>query len=199
MVHDRGDVGSVTLWIAQLRLGDSAAAQQLWERYYASLVRLAEKRLRGVPLRVADEDDVVQSAFASFCGRVEKGAFPRLQDRDDLWRLLVAITARKAINYLRRSNAEKRGGSATNRPFDLLSPDIEGVVGNEPTPEFALQTAETLRDLLACLPTESVRDLVLKKMEGCTNDEVAEQLGCSLRTVERRLKLIRDLWEGHVE
>jgi DNA-binding NarL/FixJ family response regulator len=31
--------------------------------------------------------------------------------------------------------------------------------------------------------------------EGYTNEEIAEQLGCPLRTVERRLHLIRKKWQ----
>ena len=199
MSIEDSESGSVTHWIVQWRLGNAVAAQELWERYYANLVRLAQKRLRGTSMRVADEEDVVQSAFASFCGRMEKGDFPRLHDRDDLWRLLVVITARKAIDCLRRDKALKRGGSFAKEQSDPVGIDVEGIVSNEPTPEFAIQTAETLRDLLAYLPTQSVRDLALKKMEGFTNEEVAAELGCSLRTVERRLKLIRSLWESHVE
>jgi DNA-directed RNA polymerase specialized sigma24 family protein len=37
--------------------------------------------------------------------------------------------------------------------------------------------------------------LATAKLEGYTNDEIAEQLGCSQRTVERRLHLIRKKWE----
>jgi hypothetical protein len=35
-------------------------------------------------------------------------------------------------------------------------------------------------------------------MEGYTNDEIAAKLGCALRSVERKLKVIRSLW-GQVE
>ncbi|HEY4308891.1 MAG TPA: sigma-70 family RNA polymerase sigma factor [Pirellulales bacterium] len=191
------DSGSVTRWITQLRLGNSTAAQELWERYYARLIRLAHKRLAGVTLRAVDEEDVVQSAFASFCGRIEKGHFPRLHDRDDLWRLLVVITARKAVSQIRREKAQKRGGLTLSEPMNSEWPDLDAVVGNEPSPDFALQTAETIRDLLACLPLDSLRTLAQTKMEGLTNEEVARELRCSVRTVERRLQMIRDVWQSH--
>jgi RNA polymerase sigma factor (sigma-70 family) len=197
MTSDSRFTSSVSTWIVQLRLGNSEAAQQLWERYYEQLVQLAQKRLRGAPRRMADEEDVVQSAFATFCHRLEEGRFPQLQNRDDLWRLLVVITARKVITYRRREAALKRGGAVANLRADVSAYDVEAIVGNEPTPEFAVQTADTLRDLLGSLPTQSVRDLALRKMEGFTNEEAAAELGCSLRTVERRLKLIRKLWESH--
>src|SRR5947209_7211625 len=93
--------GSVTRWIDLLKDGDTAAARPLWEAYYRRLVTLARARLRGLPLRSADEEDVALSSFDSFCRGAEQGRFPRLEDRDDLWQLLVVITVRKAYDLAR--------------------------------------------------------------------------------------------------
>jgi DNA-binding CsgD family transcriptional regulator len=41
-----------------------------------------------------------------------------------------------------------------------------------------------------------VRDITLWTMEGHTNEEIAERLGCARATVERRLRMTRSLWEG---
>jgi hypothetical protein len=41
-----------------------------------------------------------------------------------------------------------------------------------------------------------LRDMAVWKMEGHTNEEIAGRLGCALATVERRLRVIRQLWEG---
>ena len=57
--------GSVTHWFEELKQGDSAAAQALWERYFPELVRLARQKLRGAPRRAADEEDVAASAMKS--------------------------------------------------------------------------------------------------------------------------------------
>src|SRR5262245_65121803 len=102
--------GSVTLYLAHLRSGDSAAARQLWEGYFQRLVDLARQRLRGVPRRAADEEDVALSAFDSFCRRAGEGRFPRLDDRDDLWQALVMLTVRKAADQANRERRQKRGG-----------------------------------------------------------------------------------------
>src|SRR5438067_355347 len=88
--------GSVTVWLVQLKAGDTAAAQHLWQGYFRRLVGLARQRLRGGHRIVADEEDVALSAFDSFCQGVEQQRFPQLADRDDLWQLLVLLTARKA-------------------------------------------------------------------------------------------------------
>jgi RNA polymerase sigma factor (sigma-70 family) len=197
MTTSTDEVGSVTFWLSQLRLGEGQAAQKLWERYYERLVRLAQKRMARSPRRFEDEEDVVQSAFATFYANLADGRFPQLHDRHDLWRLLIIITARKATNSVRREKTLKRGGSVAQGGQHFPSLQLEQVVGDEPSPDFALQAAETVRMLLDSLPTQSMRVLAISKLEGYTNDEIAERLGCSLRTVERRLQVIRELWQAH--
>ena len=193
--------GSVTHWLQQLREGDAAAAQPLWERYFGRLVGLARARLQGTPRRAADEEDVALSAFDSFCQGVEAGRFPRLDDRDNLWRVLVALTARKAIDHARAERRRKRGGGAVldeaalgDGPAGAVAA-LEDVVGREPTPEFAAVLAEECRRLLGLLPDAGLREVAVWKMEGFTNAEIAGRLGCGLRSVERKLRLIRAAWE----
>ncbi|HEV3262864.1 MAG TPA: ECF-type sigma factor [Gemmataceae bacterium] len=178
--------GSVTHWLDQLRAGDKAAAQPLWERYFQRLVGLARARLQRAPRRAADEEDVALSAFASFCRGAAEGRFPQLSDRDDLWRLLVVITARKAYHLLRDEARRPRGDEEA---------DLAQVVGQEPTPEFAAQVADEYKRLLNRLGNAGLRALAVRKMEGYTNAEIAAQLDCSPRTVERKLRLIREVWE----
>src|SRR3954451_24563191 len=110
--RDEPSQGSITRCVGDLKAGDHAAAQVLWERYFDHLVRLARRRLAIANRAGADEDeeDAALSAFDSFCAGLAGGRFPRLEDRDDLWRLLVVITARKASAQVDRRRAIKRGG-----------------------------------------------------------------------------------------
>jgi RNA polymerase sigma factor (sigma-70 family) len=197
--------GSVTTWIGQLQAGDRAAAQHLWERYFPRLVGLARKKLRGVRCRAADEEDVALSAFDSFCRAAEQGRFPRLSDRDELWAVLVCITARKSLDLRDHERRKKRGGGRVEGEsvLDGLLGDedraagIAQVVGSEPTPELAAQVAEEFRRLLERLPTEELRSIALWKLEGYTNAEVARRLDCAEVTVERRLQVIRAVWKAY--
>ncbi len=59
--------------------------------------------------------------------------------------------------------------------------------------------AEECQRLLEQLDDDGLRTLALAKMEGYSNKEIAGQVGCSVRTVERRLKLIRDTWKEEVK
>jgi RNA polymerase sigma factor (sigma-70 family) len=193
--------GSVSRWVSALKDGDTAAAQPLWERYHRRLVALAREKLRTARRRAADEEDVVQNAFHSFFRGVAAGRFPQLDDRDNLWRLLVVITARKALDQLAYEHT-KRQGSGTVQGESWITPGttrsveagMEQVVGDEPTPEFAALVAEEYERLLATLDDEVLRRVAVWKMEGLTNDEVAERLGCSRRTVARKLDTIRVIW-----
>jgi DNA-directed RNA polymerase specialized sigma24 family protein len=183
--------GSVTNWLGQLREGDAAAAQRLWERYFLNLVGLARGKLQGTARAVADEEDVALSAFDTFCRNAEQGRFPNLNDRDGLWRLLMAITTRKAAHLLRDQRRLKRGGPAAA----LDEADLEQVLSREPAPEFAGQVAEECQRLLRLLGDKELEAVALWKMEGYTVEEIADKLGYAPRSIKRKLGLIRGLWE----
>lgn len=202
---------SVTEWIAHLKEGAEDAARNIWERYYGTLVRLARGHLKGVCRAAADEEDVVLSAFNNFCQAVEQGRFPRLHDREDLWRVLVCLTERKALDLVRGEQRLKRGGTVRGgEPFASEPPGLsrrssatgagglDRLPSREPTPDFASQVAEEFQRLLNLLGDDQLRAVALHKFEGYSSEEIAGTLGCALRTVERKLKLIRELWEGEV-
>ena len=90
------------------------------------------------------------------------------------------------------------------------------VVDGEPTPEFSAMVADELRWLFDLINDDNLRALgrrqmndpsgrplvgtlrriALLKMESCTNREIAEQLGVTLRNVERGWALLRVLWQA---
>jgi DNA-directed RNA polymerase specialized sigma24 family protein len=187
---------SVTYWVRELQAGERAAVQQLWERYFTQLVRLARRRLRDVPTGAADGEDVALSAFDSFCRRAAAGQFPSLLDRDDLWQLLVRITCCKASNQAKRERAEKRGGGRV-QPLSATE-DLAELLAREPSPEFAAQAAEECQRLLGLLPDPQLRQIAVWKLEGHTREEMARSLGRTLPTVDRKLARIRDLWAKEI-
>ena len=196
------DQQSVTLWLAGLRDGQSVCAQHLFHEVYDRLVRLARKRLGSQRPRWADEEDMALSAFHSFIDGAADGKFPQLADRDDLWKILVKITARKVKDYLKASHRQKRGGghvrgeSVFERPGDTSTGGI-GQAATDPraeTPELVMVVAEECQKLLDQLSDPNLAQIAVWKMEGYTDIEVAQRLGCATRTVERKLQRIREKW-----
>jgi DNA-directed RNA polymerase specialized sigma24 family protein len=187
---------SVTRLIGMLKHGDRAAAQQLWEAYFQRLVGLARARLQNTARRVADEEDVALSALNSFYRRVERGEFPQLQDRDDLWQLLFVLTVRKAISLVRYQGRRARASGRVQSLADLERLGAAAILGPEPTPELAAEMTDECRRLLDRLGDPTLRSVALWKMEGFTNREIAERLGCVEHTVERKLRTIRQIWSG---
>jgi DNA-directed RNA polymerase specialized sigma24 family protein len=194
--------GSITHWLGKLQAGDPAAAQQLWERYFQRLVGLARLKLRHVPRRTADEEDVALSVFDNFCRDAGDGRFPQLLDRDSLWRLLAVITARKAAHLIRDETRLKRGGAvppsetAGRAESDLI---LEQVLSREPTPEMAAQMAEECQRLLKRLGDSELEAIAVARMEGSSVEEVAEKFGYAARSIKRKLQLIRHIWEGEAQ
>jgi DNA-directed RNA polymerase specialized sigma24 family protein len=192
----------VTCWIEQVKAGKQTAALEIWSHFYTRLIGMARRKLRDVPRRVADEEDVVIKAFDTFFRRAKEGCFPDLHDRHDLWQLLVRITERKAISQLRHQGRAKRGGGGVRGDSVFVDDsDSKGgvgadrVPGAEPTPQFAAELAERLQHLLGLLEDDELVQIALLKLEGCTNREIAGRIDRSLPTVERRLRLIRDTWQ----
>jgi RNA polymerase sigma factor (sigma-70 family) len=183
---------SVSTWLRLLRAGDAAAAQPLWERYYADLVRLAHAHLAA--RHGADAEDIALSAFASFCRGAAEGRFPRLNDRHDLWRLLFTLTVRRAADHGRREGRQRRGGGQHIHVADLLDlpdADLDDLPGDAPDPAWAAAVADEVRALLAGLPGDDLRQVAQLRLEGHTLPEIAQQVGLSRRSIERKWTLIR--------
>ncbi len=197
------DDASVSRWLEGLKAGDDADIQRLWNCYFEKLVRLARAKLPSHNRREFDEEDVALSAFHSFCERAERGLFPQLEDRDDLWRLLSTITARKVIAAVRHGTRQKRGGGRLlgesalmdgNTPHDM-GEGIAMLLARDPTPEATAQFADECERLFGELDNPTLKTIALRKLEGQSSQEIGAELGISARTVDRKLHLIRALWE----
>jgi DNA-directed RNA polymerase specialized sigma24 family protein len=149
--------------------------------------------------REVDEEDIALSAFDSFCGRVRRGQFPHLANRNDLWRLLVTITLRKVIDSVRHQTRQKRGGGfilgeAARGEGDTVEAGMARLPSRELTPDLAAESAEAYERLFAKLGNETLRTVALLKLDGHSTEEIAAEMGTSSRTVDRKLHLIRAIW-----
>ena len=140
--------------------------------------------------------------FHSVCRGLAEGRFPDLQDRDSLWRLMLVITGNKIANRhrfdqqlrrdIRRTSTESIfTESHTNQSGQFGS----GLLSREPTPEFVAEFQETTDRLFAALDEPELKEIAILRVEGYNDNDIAEKLNCSRRTVQRRLTMIRRCWE----
>jgi len=193
--------GSVTRWIQDARGGCESAATKLFDRYQNRLRRLARVKLAGAPQAMADEEDIVVGAFHSFLRRTRVGSYDQIRDRDGLWRLLAAMTVHRTLNQIRDERRERRGGGNVfhvqgNAPNDdRIEATFHQLASSEPSPELRVIMAESLDRLLGLLGDDELRRIAIGKLEGYSNEEIAKLIGRSIPTVERRLRLIRSIWQ----
>ncbi len=195
---------SVSQWIEDLKAGSVSAAEKLWRRYYTRIVRLAQRELNGAPRRTADEDDVAQLAFYDLCEGAREQRFAALHGRDSLWRLIATITKCKAHNQMKAARCKKRAKEVGESALpDSGASDQEGglnaIAGPLPVPDVAARMTESVEELLSLLDKAGehlqLRAIALARLEGFDNQEIAQQLGLSQRTVERRVQMVRRIWE----
>lgn len=184
---------SVTGWIDLLSDGDSEAAEQLWRHISLRLQEFARQRLDEQTRRRYDEHDAANSAFHSLCRGLVDGRLAT-ENRDAFWGLLAVITSRKIAAQRRSSNRKKRGRGAVRGESGFGDAGIDAVVGNQQTPDMLAEVTESCTELLDALPDEVMKKIVLLKFQGAHNGEVARELNCTQRTIERKLERIRRIW-----
>lgn len=186
--------------IQGLRDGNRQIAQEFCQHYGSLLEQLAEKHLSGPLRRRVGPEDIVQSACRTFLRRAQAGEF-QLADSEALWRLLCAITLTKVREQARFHQRRKRGLDQ-EVPLDAGSAQSGAECWEPVAPGFspaeAAAFADQLQQLMASLDDEE-RQLVDLKLQEYTNEEVAERLGCSERTVRRLLKRVQSRLESAFE
>lgn len=195
---------SVLLWLDAIRSGDDAAVNRLWAKFSPRMSKLAERWLaKTSERRIFDEDDVVVAAFEAFHRALVEGRYDGLTGTDELWRLLATATVNKARDLSEVERAQKRGGGARIESLDDSSSRVKKQTrqqaSSDPSPELAAMMSDECRRLLQVLNDPELEAVVLLKLEGFPNEEIAQQLQYSRRTIQRMLALIRDLWSQEVD
>jgi RNA polymerase sigma-70 factor (ECF subfamily) len=179
----------IELW----RHGDQDAARQIVERYIDRLLDLARRRLSQRLAGRVDPEDIVQSAFRTFFGRLRKGQFT-FAEHDDLGKLLIRITLHKTLRQVAFHTAAKRdAGMEVPQGSDARS-HLMTVLDREPTPEAAVAFLDQLEHFYSRLkPVE--RQILELRMQGYGTEETARKLGLYDRKVRRTLEHIRAVAE----
>lgn len=198
---DENARGSVTRWFEELREGNHDAAQRLWDRYYLELVRVARSRQRaGRWARILEGDEeAAVDALAELFDGTQRGLYPDIHDRNDLWKLLFTITSRKVKDQFNHDTRQKRDarrnvGQDPGGEHDGPRGYLDSIPSRDPDAATSKILAEEYESLLNVLKTEQLRLIAIYRMDGYTNEQICERLGCSLGTFALRLRVIKATW-----
>ncbi|QDT08487.1 RNA polymerase sigma factor [Planctomycetes bacterium K23_9] len=173
-------------WFHQLADGDPETVQQFWEQYGGPLRRVAERQIADRLRTRVDADDIVQSACRTFFRRIGEGQF-EIEDTESLWRLLLTITLNKARMQARFHTRDRRSiGREQAIPQS-------GAMQPKSSHSFLADVdfADFLEHVFTHLDQEQ-RQILTMTLDGKTQLEISETIGCSERTVRRMRTRIQD-------
>lgn len=160
---------AVGKWALAVNAGDQRELNSLWAEFTPSLQQLAEEWLAKSLPRTAPDDGTGLLPFESLISQLKNREL-RFRGGDELWRLIGVVTLSRI-------------------------PDAE----IERSIKIASQMVHVIRPLLDELADADLESVALLKLKGSTNDEIAAVLNCTRRTIQRLLKLVREIWEGQIE
>ena len=188
---------AITLCLRNLKAGENVdrSAGVLWAYFKTSLCSLADTYTRGHAF-CFDEDDLASLTFAHFCQSLISGQLENVKTGECALRVLAFILSQKAATLIESEHRHKRGRGSVVRESVLASKSLYGFnfdhfegkaqSGNsDKLPPWLLEWLESL--------SSPLRTTVLMRLEGFANEEIAQELGCGLRTVERHLQELRVL------
>ncbi len=176
--------------IERLRAGDVSALEPLMERYATLVYRVAY----GITRNEADAEEVAQDVFLTLVRKIDT-----FEGRAALGTWIYRVAANAALIKRRGKRRELEVSLEEHLPTFLEDGHREGdrsflLADWSPSPEVELLTGETRRILeqaLDALPDHYRAVLVLRDVEGLSNEEVAAALGESVASVKSRLHRAR--------
>lgn len=193
---DSDDLGSISHAIRKLG-ADEEAVQKLWDRFFQRLCAYSKTRLYNRHNSVVDEEEVAARAFFALYQGITNGRLTRVRNRNELWKVLTVLAANKASSLRRHYDTQKRGGGRVHQDSIFGSAGADGIIDflqRELNPAEHAEFANALSELIRQLPDEGYRRIVLMRLGGHTHEEIAGELNCAVRTIDRKMKHIREIW-----
>lgn len=169
-------MSQVTVLLDASRRGDSAAVEQLFDLLYQDLRQLAHAKLRrSGQFTLLDTTGLVHESYL----RLFSAGSIEAQDRGHFMGYAAQVMRSIIVDFVRRRSAERRGGDAVHVDLDVASAQVE-----DPRDREVLQIHEALQELAKIEP-RLVRVVEMRYFAGMTEEEVADALERSVRSVAR--------------
>ena len=171
-------MGDVTLLLQAAREGEPLAVDRLFELLYRDLRRIAHGRLRHRDDRLLmDTGSLVNEAYLHLLGKQRLEA----NDRGHFLAYAARVMRNVVIDTVRERQAQRRGGGPQG--FVTLDTVALNSAATDGETEI-LQVHEALEEL-ALVDARLVRVVEMRYFVGLSNQEIADSLGVTTRTVER--------------
>ncbi|QEG21084.1 ECF-type sigma factor [Mariniblastus fucicola] len=175
--------GSITGWLDSVRQGNDEAAKNIWDRWFDRLC--ARVSPHSGHLRIHDNEDIASDAFADFFRALREGKFSALRNRSEIWKLLATIAVRKSAASYRFEQAQRRGGGQKVYSFEEMKQHSSGMTApRKPV------TSNTIEELIQTIRIKNpiLAQVARMKIECLDNQEIANELNCSVRRVQYMVK-----------
>lgn len=185
-------------WIHSLNDSDSSAAKQQWAEYREGLVARARKLTQGMPPHAMDPESLADSVFCSFLNGFNAGRLRSIEDLNELSWVLLASMRRKVADRVRKLQAAKRPDSRSRHSLSSAE-FFWNVVSQSPAPEELAGLRDHIEYLISLLSDDQLQRIAVHRMQGLTCAEIADRENVKKITVDRKLRLIRDIWKHELE
>ena len=169
------EAGEITQLLRAYDAGDRSAFDRMVPLVYDELRRLARRHIRRGPRgQTLNTTGLVHETYLKLAGSPEL----RLRDRGHLMAVTACAMRQVMVSRARARLADKRGGGVV--PVELE----EGQVGLEPAAEWLIDLDRALAGLRDH-DERLAQVFECRYFAGLSEEETAEALGTSLRTVQR--------------
>jgi RNA polymerase sigma factor (TIGR02999 family) len=183
-------MATISVLLERARDGDSVARGALFSAAYDDLKRLAHVRLRdGGHNTVLDTTSLVHESYLRFLNSAQL----RAEDRRAFFAYASQVMRSVIVDTARARLAERRGGDATH--LSLTTQIADGIAADEAA---ILRVHEALEALEAAEP-RFAKVVEMRYFGGYSEQEIAEALGVTERTVRRDWEKARLLLEQYLK
>src|SRR5262245_42246785 len=177
----------VTQLLREWSSGNDSVVEQLTPLVYRELRRLADGYMRRErPDHTLQPTALIHEAYIRLVDQKQ----PEWQSRSHFFRFASHLMRQVLVDHARARHARKRGGDKQRVPLE----EADALGDGEPVKLMALDEVLTR---LASFDERKAQIIELKFFGGMTDDEVAEALGISVRTLGRDLRLAK-AWLGQI-
>jgi len=170
------EFGSITELIDRANRGESDAMNRLFAELYADLHEMARSRLhRHAPITVLDTTALLHESYLRL---IKLGALS-VTSRAHFFAYAARVMRSVIVDFARQRLADRRGGGAVEFPLDTESAPAA------PSAEADVIRVHEALEQLAAADERLVHMVEMRYFGGLSEDEIAEAMGVSTRTVQR--------------